>query len=94
MKKVDNYINLPYNYIIQYINDESGAYFYARILELDGCQSTGDTFEEAYKNVKEACAEAGITIMALEAQLGFPRSSICKWDVNTSVTIRNDYYRQ
>ena len=54
MKKVDNYINLPYNYIIQYINDESGAYFYARILELDGCQSTGDTFEEAYKNVKEA----------------------------------------
>lgn len=36
-----------------------------------------------YKNVKNACSEAGITIAALEAKLGFPRSSICKWDVNT-----------
>lgn len=36
-----------------------------------------------YKNVKKACAEAGITITSLESQLGFPRSSICKWDVNT-----------
>lgn len=36
-----------------------------------------------YKNVKNACSEAGITITALEAKLGFPRSSTCKWDVNT-----------
>ena len=36
-----------------------------------------------YQNVKKACAEEGITIMALESKLGFPRSSICKWDVNT-----------
>lgn len=36
-----------------------------------------------YKNVKNACSEAGITITALEAKLGFARSSICKWDVNT-----------
>lgn len=36
-----------------------------------------------YKNVKNACSEAGITITALEAKLGFSRSSICKWDVNT-----------
>ena len=36
-----------------------------------------------YKNVKNACSEAGITITALEVKLGFPRSSICKWDVNT-----------
>ena len=54
MNKVEDYINLPYNYIIQPINDESGFYFYARILELDGCQSTGNTFEEAYKNIKDA----------------------------------------
>lgn len=54
MKKVKEYINLPYNYIIHPINDESGTYFYARVLELDGCQSTGDTFEEAYQNLKEA----------------------------------------
>lgn len=54
MKKVKDYMKLPYNYIIQQMNDESGEYYYAKILELDGCQSTGDTFEEAYNNLKEA----------------------------------------
>lgn len=54
MREVKDYLKLPYNYIVQPINDESGFYYYAHILELDGCQSTGDTFEEAYKNVKEA----------------------------------------
>ena len=52
--KVEDYINLPYNYIIQQINDESGSYYYARVLEFDGCQSTGDTFQEALDNLKEA----------------------------------------
>ena len=54
MKGVKEYMKLPYNYIIQPINDESGRYFYARVLELDGCQTTGETFEEAYNNLKES----------------------------------------
>ncbi len=54
MKTVKDYMDLPYNYIIQPVNDESGFYFYARVLELDGCQSTGETFDEAYKNLREA----------------------------------------
>lgn len=54
MKSVKDYMELPYNYIIQPVSDESGSYFYARVLELDGCQSTGDTFDEAYENLKEA----------------------------------------
>ena len=54
MKKVEDYLELPYNFIVQLVKDESGFYFYARVLELDGCQSTGETFEEAYENVKEA----------------------------------------
>lgn len=54
MKKLKDYMKLPYNYIVQPIKDESGEYFYARVLELDGCQSTGDTFQEAYENLKEA----------------------------------------
>ena len=33
-----------------------------------------------YQNVKKACDEKGISIMALEEKLGFSRSSICKWD--------------
>lgn len=52
--KADDYLKLPYNYIIQQISDESGTYFYAKILELDGCQTTGESFEEAYNNIKEA----------------------------------------
>lgn len=54
MKDVKFYLDLPYNYIIQPIKDESGEYYYARVLELDGCQSTGETFQEAYENLKEA----------------------------------------
>lgn len=53
-KSVLYYMGLAYNYIIQPITDESGSYYYARVLELDGCQSTGDTFEEAYNNLREA----------------------------------------
>lgn len=39
---------------VQEINDESGHYFYGRILELDGCQSTGDTLDELYESLNEA----------------------------------------
>ena len=41
--EVKDYIKLPYTRLVQEMNDESGHYFYGRILELDGCQSTGDT---------------------------------------------------
>lgn len=51
---VQEYLKLPYNYIIKPIQDEGGAYFHASVLELDGCQSTGDTFNEAYDNLMEA----------------------------------------
>ena len=54
MKDIKDYLELPYNFIIQPVSDESGSYFYARVLELDGCQSTGETFEEAYENLKDA----------------------------------------
>lgn len=53
-KDVKYYMSLPYNYLIQHVSDESGKYYYGRVLELDGCQSTGDTFEEAYSNLNEA----------------------------------------
>ena len=36
-----------------------------------------------YQNVKTACLEFNITVSALEKELNFPRSSICKWDKNT-----------
>ena len=40
--------------MVHEIEDESGHYFYGQILELDGCQSTGDTIEELYENLNEA----------------------------------------
>lgn len=51
---VQDYMKLPYSYIIKPISDESGSCFYATVLELDGCQSFGDTFQEAYDGLMEA----------------------------------------
>lgn len=47
-------MKLPYTRLVQEINDESGHYFYGRILELDGCQSTSDTLEGLYECLNEA----------------------------------------
>jgi predicted RNase H-like HicB family nuclease len=49
-----DYMKLPYNYVINRVEDESGSYFHASVLEFDGCHSTGDTFEEAYFSLLEA----------------------------------------
>lgn len=51
---LSDYMKLPYTKIIQELDDESGHYFYGRISELDGCQSTGDTLDELYENLNEA----------------------------------------
>jgi predicted RNase H-like HicB family nuclease len=51
---VRDYMKLPYNYVISRVEDESGSYFHASVLEFDGCHSTGDTFEEAYSSLHEA----------------------------------------
>ena len=64
-----DYMKLPYNYVVKPISDESGQYYHASILEFDGCQSTGDTFQEAYDSLIEAMEgwietklDAGFTI--------------------------------
>lgn len=51
---VTDYMKLPYTRLVQEVNDESGHYFYGRILEFDGCQSTGDSLEELYEGLNEA----------------------------------------
>lgn len=51
---VQDYMNLPYDFVIKQITDESGTYFHAIVLELDGCQSTGETLQEAYEGIQEA----------------------------------------
>ena len=54
MKTAQEYMKLNYNYIIKPVTDESGSYFHASVLELDGCHSTGDSFDEAYESLREA----------------------------------------
>ena len=70
MRTLDYYMNLPYTKIIQEIHDESGHYFYGKILELDGCQSTGETLEDLNANLKEAM-EGYIEVM-IENKMEIP----------------------
>jgi len=51
---IQDYRHLPYNYLIKQIQDESGSYFHASVLEFDGCQSTGESMHEAYESLMEA----------------------------------------
>lgn len=54
MKDINYYKNLSYTYLIRPMHDESGDYFYGRVVELDGCQSSGDSFDETFANLREA----------------------------------------
>lgn len=49
--KVNYYLNLPYSVIIRRCED---GVFEARIAELDGCLSHGNTEEEALKMIEDA----------------------------------------
>ena len=51
---IKEYLNLPYHIVIQHINDESGSYYFATVKEFDGCMSDGQTYNEAFENIKEA----------------------------------------
>lgn len=68
--EVKDYMKLPYTRLVQEINDESGHYFYGRILELDGCQSTCDTLDGLYENLNEAME--GYIEVKLENNLPVP----------------------
>lgn len=54
MQSKEEYLKMPYTRIVQERDDDTGHYFYGKILELDGCQSTGETIEELYENLNEA----------------------------------------
>jgi predicted RNase H-like HicB family nuclease len=51
---VKDYLELPYHIVIQHLNDESGAYYFATVREFDGCMSHGATYAEAFENIREA----------------------------------------
>jgi len=53
-KTVAYYMKLPYTFIIQPFNDESGFYYIGKVLELDGCMADGETKKEILENLQEA----------------------------------------
>jgi predicted RNase H-like HicB family nuclease len=55
-KTVKSYLELPYNIMIRHIVDEGGNYYFATVLEFDGCMSDGTTYQEAFENIHEAMA--------------------------------------
>ena len=68
--EVKDYMKLPYTRRVQEMNDESGHYFYGRILELDGCQSISDSLEGLYESINEAME--GYIEIKLENNLHMP----------------------
>ena len=48
------YLDLPYSIVIRHIADESGSYYFATVQEFDGCMSHGDTYAEAFENIRDA----------------------------------------
>ena len=53
-KDLNYYMTLPYSKIVTLCDDESGKYYISKVMELDGCTSTGDTEEEALDGLREA----------------------------------------
>ena len=51
-------------------------------------EKTREEVHMIYSNVKTLCDEKGITVSQLERDLGFPRSSICKWNENEPGVMR------
>ena len=51
---IKEYLDRPYHIVIQHITDESGSYYFATVQEFDGCMSHGDTYIEAFTNIREA----------------------------------------
>ena len=52
--KASDYLKLPYHIVIQHKDDESGSYYFATVRELEGCQSDGKTYSEAFRNIQDA----------------------------------------
>jgi predicted RNase H-like HicB family nuclease len=48
------YLEQPYNIIIRHTVDETGDYYFATVLEFDGCMSDGATYQEAFENIQDA----------------------------------------
>lgn len=51
---VATYSWLPYTIQIKHIETDEDGRYYAKVLEVDGCEGSGKTVEEAYRKTREA----------------------------------------
>ena len=52
-KRVEYYANLPYTTTVVQRDDGHGTYYLARVIELPGLMMTGDTAEEALREIED-----------------------------------------
>ena len=85
---VQDYLDLPYYIVIRHLNDETGAYYFAAVQELDGCMIHGDTDSQTFENIREAMAGW----IAPKLANGFPllpSSKSLSWEPLNSIVIPN-----
>lgn len=69
-KKIDDYLNLPYHIEVVRDDDEENPGWVARVVELPGCLTQGDTFEELGEMIDDAMR--GWITVALEENIPIP----------------------
>jgi len=69
MRDLEYYRSLPYRRTVELIDDESGRYYLARIVELRGVGGDGETPEAAVRDLEQAfetyvrvCLDDGLEI--------------------------------
>jgi antitoxin HicB len=74
VKKVEDYLELPYT--IEVVKDESDNYsgWFARVVELPGCMTQADTFAELSEMIREAMAVWIETALEDGETIPLPRS--------------------
>ena len=55
--KVETYLDQEYAFILERYNDSDKPYYSLRVLEFEGCMTTGDTIEEAARDIRDAMRE-------------------------------------
>ena len=75
-KEVKKYLDMPYSYVITQVEDESGKYFVARVLELDGLIGTGNSYNEAFEDIKIAMESYIETKLTNNIKIPMPLDSL------------------
>lgn len=70
---INEYLKMPYTRIIYSVSDGDDFYYYGKILELDGCQSTGKSLKELEESLKEAMELYIETLIEMGKDIPLPK---------------------